>query len=333
MQPLLEVRGVSLQYAGRKQRAVDNVSFSLGQGEILALLGPSGCGKTSLLRLIAGFETPQAGTIVVNGQVLSSPDRCVPPEERHIGIVFQDFALFPHLTVYQNVAFGLQRPQPAAVMQVLEQVRLQGFKDQYPHQLSGGQQQRVALARVLITNPVLVLLDEPLSNIDVQLRSSLRRELKEILQKSGQTAIWVTHDQEEAMAVADWIAVMQGGKLEQLDTPQTIYCHPKTPFVAQFVSQANLLPLPMPDTKTIVGLEALPPTANGRQLMILQEDVCLREDENSDCIITDRVFLGREWIYYVKLPSSQELIARITNRCDPLPVGTKVAIGGKWQVI
>ncbi|MCS6958581.1 MAG: ABC transporter ATP-binding protein [Pseudanabaenaceae cyanobacterium SKYGB_i_bin29] len=333
MQPLLEVRDVSLQYPGQASRAVDGVSFSLKQGEILALLGPSGCGKTSLLRLIAGFELPQVGTIVVNGQVLSSPDRCIPPEQRNIGIVFQDFALFPHMTVYQNVAFGLRRSQSAgAVMEVLERVRLQDYKDQYPHQLSGGQQQRVALARVLVTNPILVLLDEPLSNIDVQLRSSLRRELREILQQAGTTSIWVTHDQEEAMAVADWIGVMQGGKLEQLDTPQGIYCQPKTPFVAQFVSQANLLPLPL---AAVAGLQELPATngAKEKQLMILQEDICLQVYQDSDCVITDRVFLGREWVYYVKLPSSQELIARVSNRCAPLPVGTKVAIGGKWQLI
>ncbi len=332
MQGILEVNNLGLQYKGRSSRAVNDVSFNLHQGEILALLGPSGCGKTSLLRLIAGFERPQSGTIVVDGRLISSPHWCIPPEQRRIGIVFQDYALFPHLTVYQNVAFG-NRPHKL-VLETLEKVSLSHLSRQYPHQLSGGQQQRVALARALITNPVLVLLDEPLSNIDVQLRTSLRRELQTILKCSGTTGIWVTHDQEEAMAVADWIGVMREGNLEQWGTPQEVYYHPLTTFVAEFVSQANLLPITIQGDKIITDLGIFPLSSREpKQLMVRQEDIKLTIDETSPSIIIDRVFLGREWLYHIKLPSGRELVARISTSEPVLDVGTRVSIGAKWEII
>ncbi len=333
MQALLEVRNIALSYQGSKTWAVKDVSFELPRGDILALLGPSGCGKTSLLRLIAGFERPQAGTIGVEGRLIASPDRCLPPEQRQIGMVFQDYALFPHLTVYQNVAFGLKsRHSPKIVQAALDRVGLASLGHQYPHQLSGGQQQRVALARALITSPILVLLDEPLSNIDVQLRTSLRTELRTILKQSGTAAIWVTHDQEEAMAVADWIGVMQQGNLEQWGTPQTVYFQPQTPFVAQFVAQANLLPVTPQGDKILTDLGEFPlPSSPPSQLMIRQEEVELTVDPNAAAVITDRIFLGREWVYRVQLPSGREILARTPSREPPLPIHTRVTIGGKWQ--
>ncbi len=335
MQALLEVKNLSLQYGGRGDRAVNNVSFDLQGGDILALLGPSGCGKTSLLRLIAGFECPQTGTIGVDGRIISSPDRVLAPEKRQIGIVFQDYALFPHLTVYQNVGFGLKSGNSGKIiLENLDRVGLASLAYQYPHQLSGGQQQRVALARALITNPILVLLDEPLSNIDVQLRTSLRSELKDILKQAGTAAIWVTHDQEEAMAVSDWIGVMQEGRLEQWGTPQEIYFQPQTPFVAQFVSQANLLPITTEADKIVTDLGEFPLSSAGhKQLMIRQEDIELTIDQTSNTRITDRVFLGREWVYRIKFFSGREIFARQSSREAPLSIDTRVTIGGKWELL
>lgn len=332
---LLEVKNLSLQYDGRGAQAVNNISFDLQGGDILALLGPSGCGKTSLLRLIAGFERPQRGTIGVDGRIISSPDRVLPPEQRQIAIVFQDYALFPHLTVYQNVAFGLKSGNSAKIVpETLDKVGLASLGHQYPHQLSGGQQQRVALARALITNPILVLLDEPLSNIDVQLRTSLRQELRDILKQSGTAGIWVTHDQEEAMAVSDWIGVMQEGRLEQWGTPQAIYFHPQTPFVAQFVPQANLLPITIKADKIVTDLGEFPLSlTEPKQLMIRQEDIELTIDPTSKVLITDRVFLGRDWVYRIKFPSGREILARQPTKEAPLAIDTKVAIGGKWELL
>ncbi|MCA1903866.1 MAG: ABC transporter ATP-binding protein [Cyanobacteria bacterium KgW148] len=334
---ILEVKELTFQYPGQKHKALDGISFSLDRGEILALLGPSGCGKTSLLRVVAGFERPQSGTIVLDHQILASPDRFIPPEQRHIGMVFQDYALFPHLTVEQNVGFGLRGNRSDKLIQeALERVGLAHLRRQFPHQLSGGQQQRVALARALITNPALVLLDEPLSNIDVQLRLNLRNELKAILQQTGTTALWVTHDQEEAMAVADWIGVIQAGKLEQWGTPADIYYHPCNAFVAQFVSQANLLPLKICDGKIITDLGEFPlnaPLTDQKYLSLRQEEAKLTIDADSPIVITDRFFLGREWVYQVKLPSGRTITARTASSEAPLTVGTKVTIGGKWELL
>jgi iron(III) transport system ATP-binding protein len=318
--------------------AVASVSLTLNQGDVLALLGPSGCGKTTLLRLIAGFEQPETGSIAVANQVVAGNGAWIAPEQRGIGMVFQDYALFPHLTVGQNVAFGLRQKPTAIVAQrmqeVLALVGLQGLEQRYPHQLSGGQQQRTALARALAPYPFLVLLDEPLSNLDVQVRLRLRQELRDILKAAGTSAIFVTHDQEEALSIADRVAVMRQGRLEQLGTPETVYWQPASRFVADFVTQANFLPARRigPIWQTAIGeipLESITADAaeagDQVELMLRQEDLILQADESSAIVIRDRQFLGREYRYRLQPPSGPELIAR-TGTETLLPVGSRVRV-------
>jgi len=246
---ILQLEGVTRSFSATAPPAVKAVSFALPQGDVLALLGPSGCGKTTLLRLIAGFEPLQAGRIILADQKIADPQGGLPPEQRQIGMVFQDYALFPHLTLAQNVGFGLQKrhrqnPQQAQkrVAEVVELVGLEGFEQRYPHELSGGQQQRVALARALAPQPDLILLDEPFSNLDVHVRSRLRDQVRSIIKGTGISAVFVTHDQEEALSISDWVAVMHRGQLEQVGTPEQVYEAPQSRFVAEFVTQANFLP-------------------------------------------------------------------------------------------
>ncbi|MEC4806738.1 MAG: ABC transporter ATP-binding protein [Jaaginema sp. PMC 1079.18] len=317
--------------------AVDGVSLKLHRGDLLGLLGPSGCGKTTLLRLIAGFESPYAGSILIDGQLATGEKRCIPPEKRGIGMVFQDYALFPHLNVEDNIAFGLRRKEvrmgdraiQERIAEVLQLVSLTGLQKRYPHQLSGGQQQRVALARALAPRPALVLLDEPLSNLDVQVRLRLRQELREILKSTGTTAIFVTHDQEEALSVSDWVAVMRSGKIEQFDRPEAIYREPASRFVAEFVTQANFVPAERVGEvwQTELGCVPLPlDTMSDRvEVMLRQEDLILKPDPDSNIIIRDRAFLGREHRYRLQTPSGREIIA-VNDAAQALPVGTPVRV-------
>jgi spermidine/putrescine ABC transporter ATP-binding subunit len=238
----VELTSVRKAYHGPP--AVDGLTLSVGSGERLALLGPSGCGKTTTLNMIAGFLEPDAGTITIGGAAMVG----VPPHRRNTGMVFQNYALFPHLTVFDNLAFGLvmrrvARAEVAArVREVLDLVRLPGLERRFPRELSGGQQQRVALARALVIRPAVLLLDEPLSNLDARLRQDMRFEIVEIQRRLGITTLFVTHDQEEALAIADRIAVMNGGRIEQLDAPAAVYGRPATEFVARFIGEANFLP-------------------------------------------------------------------------------------------
>jgi iron(III) transport system ATP-binding protein len=224
--------------------AVDSVDLELRLGEMLAVLGPSGCGKTTLLRLIAGFERPDAGSVELAGRRIASPEAMVPPERRRVGMVFQDFALFPHLSVRDNVAYGLRADPDRRLRadELLELVGLAGAAEQRPHELSGGMQQRVALARALAPRPSVVLLDEPFGSLDLALRTQLRGEVREILRRASASAIFVTHDQDEALTLADRLAVMVRGRIEQVDRPEIIYGEPASPFVATFVGVANLVP-------------------------------------------------------------------------------------------
>ncbi|MFP4321959.1 MAG: ABC transporter ATP-binding protein [Anaerolineales bacterium] len=226
--------------------AVDDVSLRIAPGEVLALLGASGCGKTTTLRLLAGLEAPDAGEIILNEQRVAGEDAWAPPEKRAVGMVFQDYALFPHLTIAGNIAFALRgwasREKKARITELLDLVGLPDMDKRYPHQLSGGQKQRVALARALAARPSVVLLDEPFSNLDTAMRHHTRDDVRNILAQTNATALFVTHDQEEAMMMASRIAVMHGGRILQTDTPRRLYENPASPFVARFLGDVNCLP-------------------------------------------------------------------------------------------
>ena len=237
----LEIKDVHKSFG--KNHVVKGINLSIGDGEFLCLLGPSGCGKTTLLRMIAGLTETDEGQIIINGKDMTD----LPPDKRSNGMVFQNYALFPHMTVEQNIAYGLKRhrvPKDETKRRVqfgLEMVRLEGLGKRYPRELSGGQQQRVALARALVMNPDLLLLDEPLSNLDAKLRKEMRLEIRNIQKKLNVTTIFVTHDQEEAFTMADTIAIMNGGVVEQLGSPLEMYEHPNTQFVASFIGGTNLI--------------------------------------------------------------------------------------------
>lgn len=240
---LLELRQVGCQYGN--VRVVNDLSFRIRRGTLACLLGPSGCGKTTLLRAVAGLESITAGEILLRGQVVSTASYTLPPERRGIGMVFQDYALFPHLNVRDNITFGLRRQSATERQQraeeLLQLVDLQGLGDRYPHELSGGQQQRVSLARALAPRPDLVLLDEPFSSLDVELRERLGVETHEIFKSQGITALLVTHDQHEAFAMADQIGIMRAGRIAQWDTPYNVYHEPADRFVADFIGQGSFL--------------------------------------------------------------------------------------------
>ena len=248
---MVQLEGLCKRYGSAV--AVDDVSLAIRAGELLTLLGPSGCGKTTTLRCIGGFVRPDAGTVAIGGEDVTG----LPPYRRNIGMVFQSYALFPHLTVFENVAFGLRIrgvPSPdltARVWRGLESVRLQGLSERLPKQLSGGQQQRVALARALVYEPRVLLLDEPLSNLDAKLRVEMRLEIRAIQRQVGLTAIYVTHDQEEALSISDRVAVMREGRIEQLASPSELYHAPRTPFIANFVGTSNVL------EGEVVGIDAV----------------------------------------------------------------------------
>jgi iron(III) transport system ATP-binding protein len=241
--PVVSLRGVTKRFGDVV--AVEELGLDVVPGELLALLGPSGCGKTTALRIVAGFERPDAGTVALDGAVVASAWQFVPAERRRVGVVFQDFALFPHLTVGANLGFGIPRDRArrrARVAEMLALIDLADYVDRYPHELSGGQQQRVALGRALAPEPTIVLLDEPFSNLDAALRGRMRAQVREILAAAGATAVLVTHDQEEALSISDRVAVMRAGQVLQVDTPSELYAHPVDPFVATFVGDADVLP-------------------------------------------------------------------------------------------
>jgi iron(III) transport system ATP-binding protein len=334
---ILKVKGVSKLFAGNQIPAVNQVCFDLRQGELLGLLGPSGCGKTTLLRMIAGFEKPSQGMIELEGRIVTGGINWVEPEKRRTGMVFQDYALFPHLNVADNIAFGLKTKKPhpnrqqinRRVAEILQLVGLSGFEKRYPHELSGGQQQRIALARALAPQPDLILLDEPLSNLDVQVREKLRHQVRTILKSTNTAAIFVTHDQEEAMAIADKIGVMEKGKLAQIGTPEDVYTKPDCKFVAEFVTQANFLQATKQGDLwcTELGEWCVDAPVSFRQgeLMFRQEDAILLPDENGTTVIEEREFLGREYRYCLQTHSGKILHAR-TDVKTQLAVGTKVKL-------
>jgi iron(III) transport system ATP-binding protein len=238
----IKLQNITKIYKGTKKPAVNNLSLQVPKGNIITLLGPSGCGKTTTLRLIAGFERANEGTIQISGKTVSDNHTWVPPEKREIGMVFQDYALFPHLNVFDNVAFGYkERNRIHRVAEVLELVNLKNFEKRLIHELSGGQQQRVALARALTKRPSVVLLDEPFSNLDADLRVYMRIEVQRIIKEAAATAVFVSHDQKDALAISDQVVVMKEGIIQQIGTPREIYRFPENRFVASFVGQSNIL--------------------------------------------------------------------------------------------
>ncbi len=322
----LELNQVSVGYRG--QPVVEAISLALEEGDIGCLLGPSGCGKTTLLRAIAGFEPVSRGEIRLGGRVVSTPSNSQPPEQRRVGMVFQDFALFPHLNVADNVAFGLRqwgrREQQARVDELLCLVELEGAGSKYPHQLSGGQQQRVALARAMAPRPEILLLDEPFSSLDVELREQLAREIRELLKRDRVTAILVTHDQLEAFAMADVIGVVQGGRLRQWDSGYRLYHEPADRFVADFIGQGRMLPgvVREPgaiDTElgTIAGVFPAHCRPGRRVHLLLRPDDLVHDDGAPLRLeVIGKAFRGAEYLYTLGLPSGTELLCTVQSHHD-----------------
>jgi iron(III) transport system ATP-binding protein len=322
---------------------VHGLSFQLARGEIGSLLGSSGCGKTTVLRAIAGFESLLDGSITLGGRNLSSKGRTAPPESRQVGVVFQDYALFPHLSVADNVSFGLRR-LPASdrafrIQKLLALVGLGAHGHKYPHELSGGQQQRVALARALAPEPDLLLLDEPFSNLDVDLRERLAIEVRDILKESGTTAVLVTHDQHEAFAIADNIGIMQDGIIVQWDSAYNLYHRPATRFVADFIGQGVFAPgtMDLPNQHVEIELGKLP-LWQGLDVCATDEknawevDVLLRADDvvHDDASplqaeVLRKAFRGAEFLYTLQLASGQKLLALVPSHHDHA-IGEKIGI-------
>lgn len=334
---------VSQSYASRQ--IIANLSFTLPRGAIGCLLGPSGCGKTTALRCIAGFEPIQSGTIRIGGEVVSRPERMLAAEKRRVGMVFQDYALFPHLTVAGNVGFGLRHAartvRHARVVELLELVGLGGHADQFPHQLSGGQQQRVALARALAPRPRLILMDEPFSNLDIELRERLSLEVRDILKREATTALIVTHDQNEAFALADWVGVMHQGRIQQWATPYDLYHEPANRFVADFVGQGTLLAGEVINDHQVAielgvldGHLPLDCGASGCDECVqsCEVDVLLRPDDivhDDDSLllaeVENKIFRGAHFLYTLKLPSGQRALSLVPSHHDHA-IGEKIGI-------
>jgi len=326
---LLSIKGLDVDYLARdgqsRVRAVKNLDLELVQGEIGCLLGSSGCGKSSVLRAICGFEPVKSGEIDLRNKLVSSPSIHVPTNQRRVGMVFQDFALFPHLNVLENIAFGLRNIPPTnraeLAKQWLERVSLSDKADAYPHELSGGQQQRVALARAMAPEPDLILLDEPFSSLDVDLRERLASEMRHILKTNNITALLVTHDQLEAFAIADKIGVMKDGKVSQWDAPYDLYHQPSNRYVADFIGRGIFVQgIVKPNNKVAIELGELDLEANHSDNVGDQVDVLLREDDiqhddDSPILaeVVSKTFKGADFLYTLKLDSGTTVFALVPS--------------------
>lgn len=335
---MLQVKDLKLAYG--ENVIAQNISFDLKKGELGCLLGGSGSGKSTLLRAIAGFQANDTGSIIIRSQVMQSPEKVTAPEDRHIGMVFQDFALFPHLTVQQNIVFGIKAKSKEhkhrRTTELLELIGLSGFENRYPHELSGGQQQRIALARALAPEPDLILLDEPFSSLDTELRYELAHQVKTILQSQQVTALMVTHDQSEAFAFADKIGILNHGQLLQWGTANELYCHPKTIEVAQFIGRGVFVSCTVDkelQVSSCLGqLRANPnhslQTSEGR-LLLRPEHISIDEQSHLRATIRSVEFKGAEQLLKLvfKAQDGQELnlLSRVSNQRD-MQVGTEVGI-------
>ncbi|MDO5102148.1 MAG: ABC transporter ATP-binding protein [Lautropia sp.] len=331
----LSVDRLSVQYPGAESLTVDGLSFELEAGEIGCLLGASGCGKTTVLRIIAGFIAPQAGEVRLDGRLLANHAQVVPPEARRVGLVFQDFALFPHLTVAENVAFGLNRllraERKAKVEEMLALTRLTAQAGRYPHELSGGQQQRVALARALAPQPSLLLLDEPFSSLDAALREQLGLEVRQILKATNTTAVLVTHDQREAFAVCDRIGIINQGRMEQWDTAYRLYHEPATEYVARFIGEGAMLPGFRTDSldgshehvRIELGFITSPDQCSHEhqperpvKVLLRPDDVIHDDSAPLKAVVLRKAFRGAEYLYTLQLPSGAEVLATVPSNHD-----------------
>lgn len=316
----MTLQDIDVRYDKKKQ-ILKGLDLEVKEGELVSLLGPSGCGKTTTLRVVAGFIEPENGVFTLDGDDLTK----VPVHKRNFGIVFQSYALFPHLSVYDNVAFGLKMRKLSKseidkkVLNILEVCGLMELKDRFPQQMSGGQRQRVALARALVIEPKLLLLDEPLSNLDAKLRINMRVEIKRIQKQLGITTLFVTHDQEECFSISDKVAVMNQGVIEQFDTPETIYHRPKTEFVARFIGFENFLPLNKQGDvyKSEAGAVFTVEGSNGEASVlgtIRPEDIRVAEEGQTENILTGtigvRTFLGKSYQYEVETEAGKFLVSR-----------------------
>ncbi|WAT84659.1 ABC transporter ATP-binding protein [Delftia acidovorans] len=331
----LTVSQLEVRYPGRDRPAVQGVTLNLAAGDIGVLIGPSGCGKTTLLRAVAGLEPVSGGEIRIDGQLVGSADFSLPPEQRRIGMVFQDYALFPHLNVGRNVAFGIHHlpkaRQAERVAEVLELVGLAGSAGRFPHELSGGQQQRVALARALAPSPQLMLLDEPFSNLDVDLRERLAHEVRGILKAAGATALFVTHDQLEAFAIGDMIGVVHQGQLQQWDDAYSLYHRPATRFVADFIGHGVFVPATLAPSgaggvvaRTALGDLVDPATCplpaqfpGGKCDVLLRADDVVHDDASPvQARILRKAFRGSEFLYTLELASGHSVMAHVPSHHD-----------------
>ncbi len=327
--PAVQCLGLAKSYG--RSRAVKGLDLTIAEGTTLVLLGPSGSGKTTALRLVAGFEVPDAGVVEIAGQRVAGPGVYVPPEQRRIGMVFQDYALFPHLSVASNVGFGIadKSSRDASVIEALDLVGLAGLGSRMPHELSGGQQQRVALARALAPRPAVLLMDEPFSNLDAGLRAQVRTEVRAILQSTNTTALFVTHDQDEALYMGDQVAVLDWGELQQVETPEGIYHTPATRFVAKFLGLADFIPATFHDgeLETALGTVAWngePPPA-GVEALLRPDDMSLEPSESGQGVIISRVFQGPSYLYEVAL-NSGGVVHVLQHHTRQYDVGARVQV-------
>lgn len=326
MQTKLEVQNITVGYGN--VRVIENLSFSLKDGTIGCLLGPSGCGKTTVLRTIAGFEKTTQGHVSIAGTIVSSPRKNLAPEKRQIGMVFQEFALFPHLNAADNIRFGIKgwtaKQQQTRVSELLAMIGMPTSAKAYPHQLSGGQQQRIALARAMAPKPSILLLDEPFSSMDAELREQLAREVRHILKQEKVTTILVTHDQNEAFAMADEISVMNEGRIQQHDSAYNLYHNPANRFVADFIGEGVIVPGKVVSKNTVNtelgNIQGLAPKGCKPgcrvDVLIRPDDIVGNDDSQDTAVVVERAFRGSDYLYTLRMPSGIEVLSLVPSYHD-----------------